>query len=411
MALQGSGQIKLSEIATEFGGTEPHNMSEYYAAAAGVPASGQLSSSDFYGTSNVTYTAATGGTITTDGDYKVHTFTGSGTFNVSYVGTDTTADYLVIAGGGPGGCYSGGAGGGAGGYRTSFSTSGGGCSTESSATLSTGAHTVTIGAGGVWSSGFCPLPSSWWPGSDSSALGVTSTGGGGAGGEYWAGREVGGPGGSGGGGCGGGGAGTSCQGYSGGTGCNAGGGGAGSAPSGSTGGSGLSSSITGSSTNRAWGGSGSGGAAGPGNTGSGGSGSQGSGGSGIVVIRYKFQNQEVTMAHFAKLEEGVVTQVIVVDNSDILDEQGQESEALGIQFCNSIIPGTWVQTSYNGTFRKNFAGLGHTYDASRNAFIAEKPEASWVLNEDTCRWEAPTPYPTDGNEYRWDEATLGWVQS
>lgn len=294
MAMQGSGQIKLSEIASEFGGTAPHNMSEYYSAAAGVPSSGQLSSSDFYGTSNALYVVATGGTVTTDGDYKVHTFTGTGGFTVTTTGNaagSNTVDYLIIAGGGPGGCYSGGAGGGAGGYKTSYSAQGGGCAAASSVSVADGTlYSVTVGAGGVYSSGYCPHPSSWWPGTDSSIFGITATGGGGAGGEYWAGREVGGPGGSGGGGCGGGGAGTSCEGYSGGSGCNAGGGGAGGAPAGNVGGVGLASNISGSSVTRAWGGSGSGGAAGTINTGAGGSGSMGSGGSGIVIIRYKYQN-------------------------------------------------------------------------------------------------------------------------
>lgn len=116
------------------------------------------------------------------------------------------------------------------------------------------------------------------------------------------------------------------------------------------------------------------------------------------------------MAHFAQLDENnVVTQVIVVHNNELLDN-GAESEAKGIAFCQSLFPGTtWVQTSYNGNKRKNYAGIGFNYDAQRDAFIAPQPFPSWTLNETTCRWEAPVPYPTDGKRYRWDEATLAWV--
>ena len=74
-----------------------------------------------------------------------------------------------------------------------------------------------------------------------------------------------------------------------------------------------------------------------------------------------------------KIESNLVTQVIVVDNSDILDEDGNESEAIGVQFCADLLGGTWVQTSYNGTFRKNYAGVGDTYDSTRNAFIEPSP--------------------------------------
>jgi hypothetical protein len=119
------------------------------------------------------------------------------------------------------------------------------------------------------------------------------------------------------------------------------------------------------------------------------------------------------MAHFAQLDEtGVVTQVIVVHNDELLDENGIESEAKGIAFCQSLFGpnSTWKQTSYNGNFRKNYAGIGYSYDASRDAFIAPKPFTSWVLNEQTCRWDAPVAYPTDGKIYRWDEPTLSWIE-
>jgi hypothetical protein len=115
------------------------------------------------------------------------------------------------------------------------------------------------------------------------------------------------------------------------------------------------------------------------------------------------------MAHFAHIENNIVTQVIVVDNSDILDEQGNESEAVGIQFCTDLLGGTWVQTSYNGNIRKNYAGINYTYDNTRDAFIEPQPYPSWILDEDTCRYEAPIPYPTDGLMYSWDEETLNWI--
>jgi len=115
------------------------------------------------------------------------------------------------------------------------------------------------------------------------------------------------------------------------------------------------------------------------------------------------------MAHFAKIESNLVTQVIVVDNSDILDEDGNESEAIGVQFCKDLLGGNWVQTSYNKTFRKNFAGIDYTYDSTRDAFIEPKKFPSWVLNETTCIWEAPVPYPSDNNEYAWDESETTWI--
>ena len=118
------------------------------------------------------------------------------------------------------------------------------------------------------------------------------------------------------------------------------------------------------------------------------------------------------MAHFALIKDTIVQQVIVVGNADLTNNEGNEQEALGVAFCHSLFgtDGTWMQTSYNGNIRKNFAGIGHTYDLTRNAFIAPKPYASWVLNESTCQWEAPTPYPDDDNDYEWDESTTAWVK-
>jgi len=113
------------------------------------------------------------------------------------------------------------------------------------------------------------------------------------------------------------------------------------------------------------------------------------------------------MAHFAKVTDGKVTQVIVAEPEFF--ETFVDSSA-----------GEWIQTSYNtqggvhllgGTpLRKNYAGIGYTYDRTRDAFIPPQLFASWVLNEDTCLWDAPTPYPTDGKVYRWDEPTTSWIE-
>ena len=119
------------------------------------------------------------------------------------------------------------------------------------------------------------------------------------------------------------------------------------------------------------------------------------------------------MAHFAELNtDNIVTRVIVVNNEDILDENNVEQEALGITLLHNHFNDNtlaWVQTSYNNNFRKNYAGVGHTYDETRDAFYAPQPYPSWTLNETTCHWEAPTPYPDDGVPYTWDEDTLSWV--
>ena len=117
------------------------------------------------------------------------------------------------------------------------------------------------------------------------------------------------------------------------------------------------------------------------------------------------------MAHFCKLDENnIVTQVVVVDNKDTADASGVEKEHIGAAHLEKILGGTWKQTSYNGNMRKNYAGIGYTYDAQRDAFIPPKPFNSWVLNESTAQWDAPVPMPTDGNMYSWDEATTNWVE-
>jgi hypothetical protein len=111
------------------------------------------------------------------------------------------------------------------------------------------------------------------------------------------------------------------------------------------------------------------------------------------------------MSHWAELDENnQVLRVLVGDNND---PNGDE----GYQWLIENLGGTWVKTSYNAAtngFRKNYAGIGYTYDETRDAFIAPKPFDSWVLDEETCRWQAPTPYPTDGLMYQWVEADLNW---
>lgn len=116
------------------------------------------------------------------------------------------------------------------------------------------------------------------------------------------------------------------------------------------------------------------------------------------------------MAHFARLDDNnIVTRVEVVNNTVLLDAAGPENETLGIQFLQGLYgPGRWKQTSYNGTFRKNYAGIGFLYDGVRDAFIPPRPYASWTLDENTCQWQSPEPYPQDGQRYLWDESTLSW---
>ena len=122
------------------------------------------------------------------------------------------------------------------------------------------------------------------------------------------------------------------------------------------------------------------------------------------------------MAHFAKINVNTnqVVHVSVVDNWNLVDGEGNEVESIGIAYLESVHGSDsnyiWRQTSYNGNLRKNYAGIDMTWDAGRNAFIAPKPFNSWTLNEDTCRWDPPTPMPNDGKMYSWNEETLSWVE-
>jgi hypothetical protein len=110
------------------------------------------------------------------------------------------------------------------------------------------------------------------------------------------------------------------------------------------------------------------------------------------------------MSHFAKIDNGIVTQVIVA-----------EQEVIN----SGLFEGTWVQTSYNThggqhpdgrPLRMNYAGIGYTYDTTKDAFIPPKPYESWALNDATCLWDSPVPYPQDGNRYEWDEILLSWTE-
>ena len=114
------------------------------------------------------------------------------------------------------------------------------------------------------------------------------------------------------------------------------------------------------------------------------------------------------MAHFAQLENGIVTQVIVVNNDELLVD-GVELESKGIEFCQSLFGGNWKQTSYNGTFRKQYAGIGYSYDETADVFIAPSPYPSWVLDAN-YDWQAPIERPADGKRYSWDESNQVWVE-
>jgi hypothetical protein len=109
------------------------------------------------------------------------------------------------------------------------------------------------------------------------------------------------------------------------------------------------------------------------------------------------------MAHWAQIDtENIVTRVLVGDNND---PNGDE----GYQWLVDNLGGTWVKTSYSGSIRKNYAGIGYYFDEVLDAFIPPKPFESWVLNEETCHWEAPIAYPADDLMYTWDEESQNWV--
>ena len=117
------------------------------------------------------------------------------------------------------------------------------------------------------------------------------------------------------------------------------------------------------------------------------------------------------MAHFAKIGlNSKVIEVVSVHNNELLDANGVEQEVNGINFLTQLTGySLWKQTSYNGNIRKNYAGIGMTYDEDRDAFIPKKPFNSWILNEDTCLWESPVAYPNDGQNYNWNEQNQSWT--
>jgi hypothetical protein len=129
---------------------------------------------------------------------------------------------------------------------------------------------------------------------------------------------------------------------------------------------------------------------------------------GPALVRLRSEDE---MANFAKLDrDGNVIEVVSVNNIEMLSADGSESEVMGIAFLIRWSGGysNWKQTSYNSKIRKNYAGVGYKYDSARDAFIPPHPFASWTLNEQTCLWDCPVQYPTDGSIYKWDEASTTW---
>ena len=116
------------------------------------------------------------------------------------------------------------------------------------------------------------------------------------------------------------------------------------------------------------------------------------------------------MAHFAKLSDNNEVLSVHVVNNDVLLNNGVESEQKGIDFLTELHGySNWKQTSYSSSFRKNFAGVGFIYDEIKNAFYEPSPYPSWILNEDTCKWEPPVPMPNDGSYQLWDEKNQTWI--
>ena len=113
------------------------------------------------------------------------------------------------------------------------------------------------------------------------------------------------------------------------------------------------------------------------------------------------------MAHFAQMENGIVVNVIVVNNNELLVD-GIEQEQKGVEFCQSLFGGDWKQTSYNGTIRKQYASVGYSYNETADVFVAPQPYPSWSLDAN-YDWQAPIDYPADGKHYEWDESNQAWV--
>lgn len=118
------------------------------------------------------------------------------------------------------------------------------------------------------------------------------------------------------------------------------------------------------------------------------------------------------MPYFAQLDDALtVTQVIVINDETLGKISFPESETVGVAFCQSLfgLHTNWKQTSYDASFRKNFAGIGYSYNPALDAFIAPSPYSSWILDLATCQWFAPVPYPSDGKSYAWDETVSSWI--
>ena len=113
------------------------------------------------------------------------------------------------------------------------------------------------------------------------------------------------------------------------------------------------------------------------------------------------------MAHFAQISNNVVTNVVVVHNNELLVD-GVEVESKGAEFCTNLFGGQWVQTSFNHRIRKQFAGVGYSYNSVTDVFIAPQPYSSWTLDSNND-WQPPTPKPDDGKMYAWNETQLEWV--
>lgn len=135
-----------------------------------------------------------------------------------------------------------------------------------------------------------------------------------------------------------------------------------------------------------------------------------------VVIAYTYLTiQElyngINMAYFAQINNNIVQQVISLSNNDAPDPAPFNSEPLGQAFIRDVLQlqGEWIQTSYNGTFRAHYAGIGYTWDEVNEVFYPPQPYPSWTLDAN-WNWQPPVPYPNDGHMYRWDEDTLRWVR-
>ncbi len=438
MTLQSSGAISLANIAAEFGGSAPHSLSEYYGAASGIPSSGTISFNQFYGKSaaiDIAWMLAAGGGGGNSGGGGAGGFR-SGTRNGMTSGQQI---YISIGGGGTGGRYNIPSNGGnssmSGQVSASCSGGGNGGTTSGWAYSGTSIYPSNGGSGGGG-------------GRNHAVRGTGVSGEGNAGGYGYQGANYGA--GGGGGKNGGGGSGTSSTSGAGGGAisyflssyCGGGGGAITTTSGGAGGGGGATGGSSGTAGNAAA------------NRGSGGGGGQnnfvygnyygygGNGGSGVCVIRYAggqsasggsvyttggYTYHTFTgsgtftvnqMAHFAKLDENnIVIDVVVVDNSEITDEDGNESEALGVSFLQGLFGAdtNWKQTSYNSSFRGSYAGIGYEYRQDVDKFVF-KPFPSWSFSTVTEDYEAPIPRP-DG-QYIWhedayqadtaDPKTAGW---